>query len=174
MAPASGSQPDNLQPVRGVRRLLRAGLRVALDPVLTVPGYWLATGFGLAWGGILSRGRLERTDDGLFVATGLPTWSYGRGGTTVGGVYLTTDNVTPASLEHEEVHRRQWQRFGLMLLPLYYASGRDPLKNHFEIDADLVKGGYVKAPRRPVRRRPPVTTDTTPSSALRDSSELSD
>ena len=139
-------------PVRGLRRLARAGLRVALDPVLTVPGYWLATGFGLAWGGILSRGRLERTDDGLFVATGLPTWAYGRGGTTVGGVYLTTSNVTPDILEHEEAHMRQWRRFGLMLLPLYSASGRDPLRNHFEIEADLVKGGYVRAPRRPVRR----------------------
>ena len=140
--------PD-LEPARGLRRLGRLGLRVALDPVLTVPGYWIATGFGLAWGGLLSRGRLERTPSGMVVARGLPTWSYGRGGTTVGGVYLTTNNVTPDILEHEEAHVRQWKRFGLMLLPLYYASGRDPLKNHFEIEADLVKGGYVKAPRRP-------------------------
>jgi len=143
----------NDTPVRGLRRLLRAGIRVAVDPVLTVPGYWLATGFGLAWGGLLSRGRIERTPEGLIVARGLPSWSFGRGGTTVGGVYLTTDNVTPAILEHEEAHRRQWRRFGLAMLPLYYAAGRDPLTNHFEIEADLVKGGYVKAPRR---RTPPA------------------
>ena len=144
----SGQAAPGSERVRGVRRLARAGIRAALDPVLTVPGYWLATGFGLAWGGLLGTGRIERTPDGLFVMTGLPSWAFGRGGTTVGGVYLTTDNVKPAVLEHEAVHRTQWQRYGLAMVPLYYAAGRDPLKNRFEIEADLVKGGYVKAPRR--------------------------
>lgn len=129
--------------------IVRGVLTVALHPLVTMPGYWVATGFGLAWGGALSRGRIERTADGLIVASGLPSWSFGRGGTTVGGVYLTKDNVGAAVLEHEAVHRRQWRRFGLAMLPLYYASGIDPLRNHFEIQADLVKGGYVR--RRPAQ-----------------------
>lgn len=129
-------------------RALRSFLTVALNPVLTAPGYWAATAFGLAWGGLLSRGRVERTQEGLVVFRGMPNWSFGRGGVTVGGVFLTNDNVSPAILEHEEAHRRQWRRFGLALIPLYYASGLDPLKNRFEIEADLVKGGYARAPRR--------------------------
>lgn len=134
-------------------RLVRGALTAALHPLVTIPGYWAITAFGLTWGGLLSRGRIERTPDGLIVATGLPSWSFGRGGTTVGGVYLTDHNVSPAVLEHEAVHRRQWRRFGLALLPLYYASGIDPLRNRFEIEADLVKGGYVRPRgRRPVSR----------------------
>jgi hypothetical protein len=46
-------------------------------------------------------------------------------------------------LEHEAVHKRQWQRYG-MLFPLMYAiAGRDPLRNRFEIEAGLEAGGYL-------------------------------
>ena len=64
------SEPE-LRPVselRPGRRTLRRVLTVALHPALTMPGYWAATAFGLAWGGLLSRGRIERTPEGLFVA----------------------------------------------------------------------------------------------------------
>ena len=35
-------------------------LRLALSPALTIPGYWIATGAGLAWGAVLGRARLHR------------------------------------------------------------------------------------------------------------------
>lgn len=146
-------------------RVLHGALTVALHPVLTMPGYWTATAFGITWGAVLGRGRIERTPEGLIVIRGLPAWAFGRGGVTVGGVYLTRDNISPAILEHEEVHRKQWRRFGLAMIPLYYASGIDPLRNHFEIQADLVKGGYLRAPSRPRPRTKPAGAITTTEDA---------
>lgn len=105
-------------------------------------GYLYATGVGLAWGFLLSTGRIERRR-GLIVFQGLPSWAFGRGGSCVGGCYLTSHNVSDTVLEHEAVHRRQWQRYG-MLLPLLYAlAGRDPRANRFEIEAGLKEGGYL-------------------------------
>lgn len=79
----------------------------------------------------------------MLVADRMPTWAFGRGGTTVGGVLLTARTPSEAILEHERVHRRQWRRFGLALIPLYLMAGRAPRTNRFEIEADLVKGGYL-------------------------------
>jgi hypothetical protein len=119
------------------------GLRTAvLSPVIARPGYWFASACGLLWGGILSRFRLRRTG-GVVLAAGLPTWAFGRGGTTIGSVYLTSGNVTPAILEHESVHRAQWKRYGLAFVPLYVAAGQNALGNRFEIEAGLTKGGYA-------------------------------
>ena len=128
------------QPTRPglARRLLRP---VALSPVIARPGYWFATACAVVWGGVLSRFRLRR-EGGLIVAPHLPKWAYGRGGTTVGAVYLTTDNISPAILEHEAVHRAQWKRYGLALLPLYIQAGQDARTNRFEVEAGLAKGGY--------------------------------
>ena len=120
---------------------MRVLLTAALSPVLAVPGYWFATGAAALWGAVLGGGRLRR-DHGLLVADGLPAWAFGRGGTTIGGVFLTSRAVRTEVLEHEAVHREQWRRFGLAFIPLYLAAGRDPLHNRFEIEADLVKGGY--------------------------------
>ena len=66
------------------------------------------------------------------------------GGTTIGAVYLTCDNISPAILEHEAVHRAQWKRYGLAFLPLYLDAGQDAHANRFEIEAGLMKGGYLK------------------------------
>ena len=128
------------QPTRPglARRLLRP---VALSPVVARPGYWFATACAVVWGGVLSRFRLRR-EGGLLVAPHLPKWAYGRGGTTVGAVYLTTDNISPAILEHEAVHRAQWKRYGLAFLPLYIQAGQDARTNRFEVEAGLAKGGY--------------------------------
>lgn len=116
---------------------------VALSPVVARPGYWLTTLCAIVWGGVLSRFRLRR-EGGLIVASHLPRWAYGRGGTTIGAVYLTTDNISPAILEHEAVHRAQWKRYGLAFVPLYVEAGRDAHANRFEIEADLRKGGYLR------------------------------
>ncbi|MEX1079307.1 MAG: hypothetical protein WED09_09400 [Homoserinimonas sp.] len=121
-------------------RWLRALL---LHPFVTRPGYWFATLAALLWGGALGLGRLSR-HDGLIVARKCPRWSFGRGGTTIGAVYLTADRITPTVLEHEAVHRAQWRRYGLAFIVLYLAAGQDPLANRFEIEAGLEKAGYTR------------------------------
>lgn len=130
------------RPVTGVPRSRRSG-GFFLDTPLSRLGYWYATAVGYAWGSIWSTGRVERRD-GLFVFRGMPSWTFGRGGSCVGACYLTNQNVSSAVLQHEAVHKRQWQRYG-MLFPLMYAiSGRDPLRNRFEIEAGLERGGYLR------------------------------
>ncbi|HEU5222698.1 MAG TPA: Fe-S oxidoreductase [Candidatus Lumbricidophila sp.] len=110
---------------------------------LSLPGYWFATAVGFVWGALLSTGRIERRN-GLFIFRGMPKWSFGRGGSCVGGCYLTDTNDGDDVLEHEAVHRAQWRKYGMLLPLLYFAAGRDPLRNRFEIEAGLEKGGYVR------------------------------
>ena len=116
---------------------------VLFAPAVARAGYLYATGVALAWGAVLSTGRVRRVD-GLFVCTGLPTWAFRRGGSCVGGVYLTDTNDSPAVLRHEAIHRRQWQQYGMMFPLMYALAGTDALHNHFEIEAGLEDGGYVR------------------------------
>lgn len=118
----------------GARRLL-------MSPVVARPGYWFATVAGLIWGGVLSGFRL-RSEGGVIVAPHMPNWAFGRGGTTIGAVFLTKDLVRPGTLEHEAVHRAQWRRYGLAFIPLYIAAGAPAKTNRFEVEAGLTKGGY--------------------------------
>jgi hypothetical protein len=132
----------------GLRRITDAASRssvlraIVLHPVVARPGYWIATVAGYSWGLVMSRGHV-RADHGIHVATGMPKWSFGRGGTTIGAVYLTRDNDSVAVLEHEAVHREQWRTYGLVFIPLYVAAGADARANRFEIEAGLEKGGYA-------------------------------
>lgn len=138
--------PTNAQQARGFIAALRRTRwvrAVALSPLVARPGYWFATAAGVVWGGLLSRFRLRR-EGGVIVAPHCPTWSFGRGGTTIGAVYLTRDNISPAILEHEAVHRAQWKKYGLALIPLYIDAGRDARTNRFEVEAGLTKGGYTR------------------------------
>ncbi len=112
-----------------------------LDSPLSRLGYLYATAVGLAWGFLWSTGRVERRD-GLFIFRGMPKTTFGRGGSCVGSCYLTDRNVTDDVLEHEAVHKRQWRRYGMLFPFLYLLAGRDPLRNRFEIEAGLEKGGY--------------------------------
>lgn len=123
-------------------------IRIRLtDSKISRAGYWYATAVGFTWGFLLSRGRVERVD-GLWVFRGMPRWAFRRGGTCVGSCYLTDQNTGVRVLAHEAVHRRQWQKYG-MLFPLLYAlSGQNPLRNRFEIEAGLEDGGYVPRRRR--------------------------
>lgn len=109
-------------------------------------GYRYATAVGFVWGFIWSTGRVRRTD-GLWVFTGMPKWTFQRGGSCVGGCYLTDRNTGEAVLRHERVHRAQWQRYGMALPILYLLAGRNPLTNRFEIEAGLEDGGYVRRSR---------------------------
>jgi hypothetical protein len=114
---------------------------VVLHPFVARPGFWFATACGCVWGAVLGRFRLRRAGR-LVVASGLPNWAYGRGGTTIGAVYLTTDNTGAAVLEHEAVHAAQWKKYGLAFILLYLDAGQDARLNRFEIEAGLGKGGY--------------------------------
>ena len=122
--------------------------RLLIDSPVSRAGYLYATVVGLVWGGIWSTGRVERRN-GLFVFRGLPKWAFGRGGTCVGACYLTNQNVSADVLEHEAVHKVQWQRYGMLFPVLYALAGRDPLQNRYEIEAGLEKGGYLRRPKRP-------------------------
>ncbi|TFB62993.1 Fe-S oxidoreductase [Cryobacterium sp. Hz7] len=117
--------------------------RIFFDSPISRAGYLYATTVGVIWGSIWSTGKVERRG-GLIVFRGMPSWAFGRGGACVGGCYLTSQNVSMAILEHEAVHKHQWQRFGMVFPLLYLAAGRNPLQNRFEVEAGLKKGGYVK------------------------------
>lgn len=133
---------------RGAQSLVRraSGVRwfraLILHPVVARPGYWFATLCGLIWGTVLSLGRI-RTQGGVIVARRCPRWAFGRGGTTIGAVFLTHNALSPNILAHEAVHRAQWKRYGLALIPLYIAAGRNGTTNRFEIEAGLELGGYI-------------------------------
>ncbi len=125
---------------------------ILFDSPISRAGYLYATAVGLVWGALWSTGRVERKN-GLIIFRGMPKWTFGRGGSCVGGCYLTDRNVTDDVLEHEAVHKRQWQRYGMMFPLLYLLAGRNPLKNRWEIEAGLEKGGYLRTPT-PRRGRP--------------------
>jgi len=134
--------------VRAMQRWADATARVPaarailLHPVVARPGYWFATGGGLLWGAVMSLGRI-RPAGGVIVARRCPRWAFGRGGTTIGAVYLTRSSISPDILEHEAVHRAQWKHYGLAFIPLYIAAGPVARTNRFEVEAGLRKGGYA-------------------------------
>jgi len=115
--------------------------RVLLWPVISRPGYWFATACAFVWGTVLL-GR-HRRSHGLYVIHRLPRWAFGRGGTTIGAVYLTRDGIAERVLEHEAVHKLQWRHYGMSMPILYLAAGADARTNRFEVEAGLEKGGYV-------------------------------
>jgi hypothetical protein len=146
--PATRTRPEHFFAAidRGVRRVrpLRAFL---LWPVFTRPGYWFATACIFVYGVVLP-GRF-RTKNGMHYFVGMPTWSFGRGGTTIGAIYLTKDNDSDDVIAHEAEHRAQWKRYGLWFIPLYIAAGNEARTNRFEVGAGLELGGYVKKRGRP-------------------------
>ncbi|MGB3414119.1 MAG: hypothetical protein WBA28_05325 [Microbacteriaceae bacterium] len=128
-------------------------------PILALPGYWLVTGLCALYGTVLSLGRVELRA-GMLICRSMPNWSFGRGGTMMGAVFLTKNALSANILAHEKVHQKQWKRYGLAFPILYFRAGLDPYRNRFEIEAGLVLGGY--APRAsanlPERHRPESDT----------------
>ena len=119
--------------------------RVLLWPVIARSGYGFATAMAFVWGCLLLGHFQRRTVPGgrLHLFRGLPRWAYGRGGTTVGAIYLTGDNDGDGVLAHEYVHTRQWKTYGLAFIPLYIAAGAVAQTNRFEVEAGLELGGYA-------------------------------
>jgi hypothetical protein len=125
------------------RRIEQLIPRMLLDSPISHLGYLYGSAVGWLWGSLWSTGRVERRQ-GLWVFRGMPGWTHARGGVTVGGCFLTgSGRVTPALLRHEAAHARQWRRFGFLMPLMYGISGRDPLRNRFEIEAGLADGNYV-------------------------------
>ena len=132
---------------RGMARFIAGAVRIPglrrflLLPVIARPGYWFATGAAFLWGCLMLGhwGRRSR----LFSFIGMPSWAFGRGGTTIGAIYLTRDTTREGVLEHELVHTQQWKKYGLCFLPLYIAAGADAIGNRFEVEAGLARGGYL-------------------------------
>jgi hypothetical protein len=137
----------------GVRRVpwLRS---VLLWPIWTRPGYWFATGCIFVYG-LLLGGRFT-TKNGMHYFSGMPTWSFGRGGTTIGAIYLTADNDSDNVIEHEAEHRAQWKRYGLAFIFLYIAAGTDAPTNRFEVGAGLELGGYTRTRKARPKPAPPT------------------
>ena len=142
-APPAGWREDAERAVARGRRLEALVPRFLLDSPLSRLGFLYGCAVGWVWGGLWSTGPVERRE-GMWVFRGLPGWAFPRGGVTVGNCFLTgRAPVTRALLRHEAVHARQWRRFGLLLPVLYAISGRNPLRNRFEIEAGLADGNYV-------------------------------
>lgn len=141
--PASRTRPGRFFAAidHGVRRVrpLRSFL---LWPIFTRPGYWFATACIFVYGAVLP-GKL-RSKNGMHYFVGMPTGSFGRGGTTIGAIYLTNDNDSDNVIAHEAEHKAQWKRYGLWFIPLYIAAGSEPATNRFEVGAGLELGGYVR------------------------------
>ncbi|MDJ0395158.1 hypothetical protein QMK17_17675 [Rhodococcus sp. G-MC3] len=80
----------------------------------------------------------------LFVASNM-RGGFGRGGTTIGGVYLTRTNTSQVVLRHEAVHADQWARYGVTFAVRYLAEEirRPGPRNRYEIEAGLRDGGYT-------------------------------
>jgi len=142
------SQTSPTGPTRTDAEITAAALARYADPRRRWPlarlGYAYATAMGFVWGAIWSTGEIRR-HDGLWVFTGMPKWSFRRGGSCIGGCYLTDRNTGPAVLRHEHVHQAQWRYYGMALPILMLFAGRDPLRNRFEIEAGLTDGGYLRA-----------------------------
>lgn len=140
--PPEGWRERAAQSVSRGERVDRFIPGILLDSPLSLIGYWWGTAVGWTWGSLWSTGRVERRA-GLWVFSGMPNWAFGRGGVCVGGCFLTSAAPSEAVLRHEAVHARQWRRYGFLMPLLYLVSGRDPLRNRFEILAGLEDGNYV-------------------------------
>jgi hypothetical protein len=142
-APPRGWRAAAERAVLRGRRIDRMIPSFLLDSPISRAGFWYGSAVGWVWGSLWSTGRIEKRE-GLWVFRGMPRWAFPRGGVCVGGCFLTGDGrVSAALLRHEAVHKRQWERYGLLMTPLYALAGRNPLRNRFEIEAGLEDGNYV-------------------------------
>lgn len=109
-----------------------------------------------------------RGEYGLVVAEGYQRSFPVAGAFTVGNVIIIPkrtraelETAFPHVMDHEDVHARQYSYcLGLPFLPAYLVAmawswlrtGDRAAANFFEIQADLIRGGYRNYPRRSVRQ----------------------
>lgn len=114
-----------------------------LDSPLSRLGYLYGSSIGWVWGSLWSTGKIEKRGE-MWVFRGMPSWTFKRGGICVGTCFLTGDGrIDDRIIRHETVHKRQWQRYGMLMPILYLLAGRNPLRNRFEIEAGLADGNYL-------------------------------
>lgn len=121
---------------RGRAGLIRRAARGSLQAILVT---YVALAYARLW-----RANIAFDDEfGLFVASSM-RGGFGRGGTTIGGVYLTGRNLSRPVLRHEAVHADQWARYGLLFAVRYLVEEirRPGARNRYEIEAGLADGGY--------------------------------
>ncbi|GAA4889825.1 hypothetical protein GCM10025789_02840 [Tessaracoccus lubricantis] len=115
--------------------------------------------------GVAGRGRLRRRGH-LLVFENVRLSFINASAMTVGDVVLvpgrTIEEVerrVPDLMAHEEAHAWQYAYcLGLPFIPLYalaagwsmFRSGDRATANHFEVQADLLKGGYAVGTKRPI------------------------
>ncbi|WP_084721657.1 hypothetical protein [Rhodococcus marinonascens] len=80
---------------------------------------------------------------GIFVCSRM-RGGYARGGTTIGGAFLTGGVPQRSLLRHEAVHADQWAAYGWSFAwrYLFEESRHRGARNRFEIAAGLADGGY--------------------------------
>lgn len=82
----------------------------------------------------------------IIVCAESPFFLHGRAGTMFGNVFITSDkmeNLSETVIEHETVHYKQQQQYGLLFIPLYFMEGiTNPCKNTFEEEASFRLSGY--------------------------------
>lgn len=144
----TGANPEILwQPPSGLPRVARGIARafglVLFDSPISFIGSWIASSVAAAYARFFPNVTCARRGK-LQVCSGLPVWAYPRGGVCVGSVFLTGPQPSESVLKHELKHANQWRRYGLVFPVLYLAAGRDPFHNRFEIEANLIDGGYVR------------------------------
>lgn len=80
----------------------------------------------------------------IIVCAESPNFLHGRDGTMFGNVFITSskmENLEEKVIEHETVHYKQQQRYGLLFVPLYFVEGiTNPCKNTFEEEASFRVG----------------------------------
>lgn len=143
------------QPTTDLPRLLRNAANLAN----------LSTPLGLVVA-LAGRSRL-RLRDHLIVADRVRLPITNAGAMTIGSVVLVprrsleeVEASTPTLMEHEDGHAWQYAYcLGLPFLPLYgmavawsmVRTGDRASANHFEVQADLLKGGYRRNPTMPLK-----------------------
>ncbi|MFD6881605.1 MULTISPECIES: hypothetical protein [unclassified Rhodococcus (in: high G+C Gram-positive bacteria)] len=113
-----------------------------------VPSARVATVAALLWARLWGAAVTFDDECGIYVCAGM-RGGFARGGTTVGGAFLTRAQPTRRLLRHEAVHADQWARYGLGFAVRYWWEEiRNPgSRNRFEIEAGLEDGGYRKITR---------------------------
>ncbi|MEV0946020.1 hypothetical protein [Rhodococcus sp. NPDC049939] len=116
-------------------RLIRASRGNVSSAVITR----LALVYARLWGA-----RITFDDEfGIFLCCEM-RGGYARGGTTIGGAFLTGWVPQRSLVRHEAVHADQWAEYGWTFAVRYLIEEfrhRGP-RNRFEIAAGLADGGY--------------------------------
>ena len=134
MNPAASAYPAHMKRSHGVP-MIRASRGNRQSAAITR----LALAYARLWGA-----RITFDDEfGLFVCSGM-RGGYARGGTTIGGAFLTGKDPARSLLRHEAVHADQWATYGwtFALRYLFEESRHRGARNRFEIAAGLADGGY--------------------------------